>query len=933
MKYTLLLSAVLALGLTACGSEEDENDKPLTSSQPFTATADCPTGGIDVSVGNDSNENGVLDTGEVTSTERLCGDQFDASSFYKCGDTTCKIFGRIKQDFTLTADKTWIMIEDVVVGEGDRFLVSQNQVVDIKANGVTLTIEPGTEIQAFRNTSLAITRGSRIMATGTRDKPIIFKPYIKGSNWSGIHLYGFAPVYLEDVLDYNRETQSYDLIQENGTCGSESTPCNMRGADNIYYGGNQINDSSGILKYVQMNNNPVHPYDPHIFSALQLSGVGSKTQISNLGIINFKTGISITGGATNIEKIIHTSQENDNTYTFDISKGFKGNIKNVLSYSPINNQSYSHFGHLNITATNNDTEVNISNILLSTHTNNASIKSKRNAKIRIYNSAFYTNPKDNCLSNSIEYSSLLSGCMDSDLREKVIGNFPHLTETGALDSPLTFQATEPVPVDNGSNFSFEPSNYIGIMPPNSTLDDTWWHGWSKELDEIISLKTSNLERKRLGMPDFIRCSKEMSVCSLVSDIDRDFTIESSYSVSLLKDIKVGNNNQKSDFIDKPVTLTVEAGSEINQYYNLTITRNAKIIAQGTPEKPIEFGRTKLIILGKAPVHNSDHCNPESKACSIDLEYISTPSLYEHDPTQDQGNIIQYGGTSPEDSSGIVSHVKFLRYENEIYYSKMPYKHRFSLMGVGYGTQVNNIEVYGSNQHKNFSGIRITGGTVNIRNIVDSNSGGLTFSNGYKGNIQNLISLYAQPPRYSSYPARHSFIHIEDPSDEGSTPTQVAISNYLAISTYEGSQRQKQTSSVVTENYSDLRLYNSVLSDKHADAACIEVPSPSDETSLNITLANLMDDCRVGLFAEGRTANSQTGVTDLSAEGLALSINAAGVVTNSDITAIDLVEIDNGSSFEFENTDYMGAVKPGTTLEDAWWYGWTEPEFAEAMSSL
>ena len=939
MKYTLLLSVVLTLGLTACGSEEDENDKPLTSSQPFTATADCPTGGVEISVGNDSNENNILDAGEITSTERLCSNQLASPAFYACGDTTCRIFGRIKQNFTMTADKTWIMTENVIVGEGDSFLISEQEVADISANGFTLTIEPGTEILAFKDTELIITRGSKIMAEGTREAPIIFKSYAKDESWFGISLHGFAPVYPEDIREYDSETQSSHLI-ESGACGSEVIPCNMltslqsdkpyyypgsstrSNSDALYYGGSQIKDNSGILSYVQLQNRSRYKYS-HTTS-LRLYGVGNTTTINNIGIILFDGGIEINGGSTNIENIIHTDKHE--VLTFDIQKGFKGNIANVISYLPD--------GDIEIRAKGNDTKVSLSNVLFSTDGAQASISSEEDAVVRVYNSILYTEPADNCLSDDIEYSNVLSSCMDSDLRSQVIGNYPLLTETGALDNQPTLNTATPIPVDNDTGFSFKPSNHIGIMPPNSTLNDAWWHGWSKEIDETISLKTSSLVSKRLGMPDFIRCDKEISTCEFVSDIYRDFTIESSYSVSLDKNIKVGNNNQESDSIEKPITLTIEAGSSIKRHHNLIITRNAKIIAQGTPEKPIKFNNTNLIILGKAPVYNSDHCDPESKSCSIHQSYISNPGKYNETSHQDQEKIIHYGGNQPDDSSGTISHIKFIYSGQRPYpYTLSLYTYPLALMGVGHGTQANNIEIYNATERDNSSGVRITGGTVNIRNVVDFNSSGLTFSNGYKGNIQNLISLYTQPPRHYSYFTKHSFIHIEDPSGKGNTPTQVAIGNYLAISTYEGLQGHNQTSPIMTENYSDLRLYNSALSNKHTDAACIEVPSPSDETSLNITLTNLMDDCRVGLFAGGRTADSQTGVTDLSAAGLALSINAAGVATNSDITAIDLVEIDNGSSFEFENTDYMGAVKPGTSLEDAWWYGWTEAETAEAFSNL
>ena len=30
----------------------------------------------------------------------------------------------------------------------------------------------------------------------------------------------------------------------------------------------------------------------------------------------------------------------------------------------------------------------------------------------------------------------------------------------------------------------------------------------------------------------------------------------------------------------------------------------------------------------------------------------------------------------------------------------------------------------------------------------------------------------------------------------------------------------------------------------------------------------------------------------------------------------------GSSFTFDQTDYVGAVEPGTAAAEAWWAGWT-----------
>ena len=43
-----------------------------------------------------------------------------------------------------------------------------------------------------------------------------------------------------------------------------------------------------------------------------------------------------------------------------------------------------------------------------------------------------------------------------------------------------------------------------------------------------------------------------------------------------------------------------------------------------------------------------------------------------------------------------------------------------------------------------------------------------------------------------------------------------------------------------------------------------------------------------------------------------------------VMAPGIIAVDNGSGFEFDDTDFIGAVEPGTSPEDAWWAGWIVP---------
>jgi hypothetical protein len=107
-------------------------------------------------------------------------------------------------------------------------------------NNSTLTIDPGTIIVGAPGTEpaslLVVTRGSKLVANGTRSRPIIFtsaRPFGQRArgDWGGIVLLGRAPVNLEG-----------------GQGTGEGLPSDERG----FYGGTDPNDSCGSLQYVRV---------------------------------------------------------------------------------------------------------------------------------------------------------------------------------------------------------------------------------------------------------------------------------------------------------------------------------------------------------------------------------------------------------------------------------------------------------------------------------------------------------------------------------------------------------------------------------------------------------------------------------------------------------------------------------------------------------
>jgi hypothetical protein len=202
-------------------------------------------------------------------------------------------------------------------------------------------------------------------------------------------------------------------------------------------------------------------------------------------------------------------------------------------------------------------------------------------------------------------------------------------------------------------------------------------------------------------------------------------------------------------VDNGATLTIEPGTIVkgNQGSGslasaLVIARGAKIMAEGTAEKPIIFtsildniktgekagtnlAKTDnqkwggLIILGKAPI----------SAATGDVE-----GNIEGIPANESYGA--YGGSDKNDNSGVLTYVSvrhggaLIGEGNEI--------NGITLGGVGAGTKIENIEIYATMD----DGIEFFGGTVNAKNILIYYQGddGLDIDQNYDGTIENFMVI-------------------------------------------------------------------------------------------------------------------------------------------------------------------------------------------------
>ncbi|MEP6612787.1 MAG: hypothetical protein ABJA76_12905 [Mucilaginibacter sp.] len=215
--------------------------------------------------------------------------------------STVEVKGDIATSTTWKADKIYLLKGFVYV-----------------TNGAVLTIEPGTIIKGEKSSkgTLVVTRGAKVMAVGTADKPIVFtSSFAAGTraagDWGGIILLGKAPVNqgdnvgIEGGLDAKGDAAKY-----------------------IQYGGAAADDNSGTLKYVRIEYAGI-PFSPdNEINGLTMGGVGSGTTLEYIEV--YRSGddsYEWFGGTVNAKHLLAIGGLDDD---FDTDFGFSGKLQFCL---------------------------------------------------------------------------------------------------------------------------------------------------------------------------------------------------------------------------------------------------------------------------------------------------------------------------------------------------------------------------------------------------------------------------------------------------------------------------------------------------------------------------------------------------------------------------------------------------------------------------
>lgn len=194
--------------------------------------------------------------------------------------------------------------------------------------GPTLTIAAGAKL-AFSASEdyMMIARGSRIVAEGTASKPIIISSVtdLRDNNateadrglWGGLLINGNG--LTNKCVDAQRLPN-----------GSNPHNCHITAEGRpSTYGGNNNDESSGVLRYVVIKHAGYEVVDGSELNGITFNAVGSGTKVEYVQTYTTQDdGFEMFGGAVDLKYVVGVNVGDD---TYDFSEGWVGNIQFALS--------------------------------------------------------------------------------------------------------------------------------------------------------------------------------------------------------------------------------------------------------------------------------------------------------------------------------------------------------------------------------------------------------------------------------------------------------------------------------------------------------------------------------------------------------------------------------------------------------------------------
>ncbi len=402
-----------------------------------------------------------------------------------------------------------------------------------------------------------------------------------------------------------------------------------------------------------------------------------------------------------------------------------------------------------------------------------------------------------------------------------------------------------------------------------------------------------------------------TLCNITGEIDEDLTLKNDGTIYQLSGpVFVGDDVHETVLTIEP-GVTVYADPASSEITFLTIRRHSKIMAEGTKDMPIVFTPAAdagtrqrgmwggLILNGLAPLNTGAEAEGE-------------------------GSTGKYGGTDPDDNSGVLKYVRvefagdLITPENEL--------NGIAMQGVGRGTTVDYVQV-----HMNADdGIEFFGGTVNVKHVLLTGEGddSLDWTDGWRGKVQFVVAQ-----QYDDKADRGIESDNLKADNDASPRSHPTISNVTLIGGKQGD------TGVLNRRGTAGNFYNFIVED-FADA-CWDIDDiktfqnawdeGSSDFSGELTVTNsIVNGCKTTFdeddqddpqfdepftvqdWFEGQAANQQTDPM----LGDAHSVDAPDYTPQAGSPALTTSVQPDGDDF-FEKVDFIGGVG-----SDDWTKGWT-----------
>ncbi len=638
--------------------------------------------------------------------------------------------------------------------------------------GAVLTIEPGTIIKGKPGagedaSALIITRGAKIFANGTADKPIIFTALVDNPNdpndmpldasglWGGLLVLGKSQINTPGGVG---NIEGIPSSEPRGTYGGGETP--------------DLNDNSGVIRYVSIRHGGTDIGANNEINGLSLGAVGAGTTIEYVEVFrNADDGFEFFGGTVNTKYLISAFNGDD---SFDYDEGFNG--KGQFWFS-IQAEDAGNCGGEHDGATKPEDAMPYAKPVIYNATYigsgaNSGYDKSMGLHIRDNSGGTYKNSiftdfggkgieiedlesgedsrarleaGDVVLNNNLWYGFAGGNSLDNiapgEGQAFVRNYLADASNNNWIESPMLRGVTR------SNDAKLDPRPQTGSPALTKTaadypVDDEWF----TQTDYIGAFGQTNFWLKGWTMLDAAGfLSDGGSTGTDIQVFDSDIKAGETVNWS-------SNNTYHLNgfiFVEEGATLNIEAGTVIKgmpgageQASALIICRGAKINALGTADAPIIFTSEydDPAVLDDMPL---DASGLWGGLLVLGKSQINTPGgvgNIEGIPSSEPRGAYG-GGETPDlnDNSGIIRYVS-LRHggtdigaNNEI--------NGLSLGAVGAGTTIEHVEVFRNAD----DGFEFFGGTVNTKYLVSAFNGDDSFDydEGFNGKGQFWFSIQAE----------------------------------------------------------------------------------------------------------------------------------------------------------------------------------------------